>query len=385
MPKSSTSRDVLVKPTISETTIKKVELINNDGSNALVDLEIKFRKPDNINRIGGTEVSRILKISASLCPRFLHNTSCPPGQKLVDSGGDNKNPWFVCEDCRADLNGNNITSASPIMSCYALGFGSVPTILSTAPAGNQQNSALCELEKQVFFQSMTVGTKTISSCGKNFEIVPKKILYTDSSQRIQATIPSGPNIIKNSITLHLVGGGGGGGCEHHRSEWSSGGVNGEVKVIHLNHMVNGGELIYMWIGKGGTGHKNNMLGCASDLDKLAKPGLGTHVVFQAGFFKSEFLASGGAASDGVTLKNQNDVWGPPHISYNNAKLTLKSFGLGITFAGVDYSGGDRGWDRGRDGKPGQIGSGGGSSYMSNNGGNGGDGAVALTWLEWVEK
>ena len=379
VPTPSTNRDVHVRPTISETTIKRVELIESDGSNALVDLEIKFRKPDNINRIGGTEVSRILKLSASLCPRsFLSNTSfCPIGQTQIDSGGTPSNPWIVCEDCSRDLDGKNpITISSPIMSCFALGFGNVPSVANTQSSNNPPPN--CDLEKEVFFQSMEVGRrKTI--CGKEYAIVQKKEQYTDTSQRLSVIIPANPNIIRNSFTLHLVGGGGGGVCKPNQN-WGEGGENGEVKIVNLNHLVRGGENLLLKIGKGGKGQKINNLGfCGSSGPGSLESGEGTHVVFRSGIFYSEFKVNGGSAS----ANNNTDV-GTQELWKDDANLTSRRGGRGVTFAGVQYSGGHPGGWQFREGGNGQIGSGGGSSYTSAKGGDGGDGAVALTWFEWTE-
>jgi hypothetical protein len=376
VPKSSKIRDVLVKTTISETTIKEVKLIEPDGSQALVDLEIKFRKPDNMNRTGGEEVTRILKLSASLCPRYFSmGNICPNGQTKIDSGGSNT-PWVVCQDCNVDLDGNKpISNNSKIMSCFALGFGHVPSVANTQASNNPPSN--CDLEKEVFFQSMEVGKrKTI--CGKDYSIVQKRELYTDTSQRLSVIIPANPNIIRNSFTLHLVGGGGGGVCKP-QQQWGEGGENGEVKIVNLNHLVNGGENLLLKIGKGGKGQKSGQLACGTAGQGSLEPGEGTHVVFRSGIFYSEFKVNGGSAS-----KDNNTPVGPLEVWKDDANLTSRRSGRGVTFAGVQYSGGQPGWFQFREGGNGQIGSGGGSSYMSEKGGDGGDGAVALTWLEWIQ-
>ena len=124
---------------ISRARILNVDLNSSIGNNAIVDLEVTFRKPDNRNRIGAVEVNRVIKLGASLCRRDFITAPDMNGvrlncngqnQQLVEGPHDVSTPtvslfWAQCEDCNIDRDRNSpVTPNSPIMSCHALSAGS---------------------------------------------------------------------------------------------------------------------------------------------------------------------------------------------------------------------------------------------------------------------
>jgi hypothetical protein len=109
------------------------------GNNAIVDLLVTFKKPDNKNRIGGERVNRIIKLSASLCKRDIltrpdinsfQNACDQSKQRLVEGPNEvvmndgSTEYWAICEDCSVGSDNKAITaSTSPITTCNSLSAG----------------------------------------------------------------------------------------------------------------------------------------------------------------------------------------------------------------------------------------------------------------------
>lgn len=115
---------------ISRARIKEVNLNSSNGNNAIVDLEVTFKKPSNKNRIGGEEVNRIIKLSASLCSREIifgadinMDGQCQEQNQQLVQGPykehGTQNHWAVCEECPSV-----ITPNLPISACHSISAGS---------------------------------------------------------------------------------------------------------------------------------------------------------------------------------------------------------------------------------------------------------------------
>jgi hypothetical protein len=242
------------------------------------------------------------------------------------------------------------------------------------PATNRCDlaTAKCEMERQMFFQTLVENAQR-RICNTNYRIVRKISYFT-----ISGIVPGGSNVIPNSHLLHLLGGGGGGGCGTSNNDGEGGGA-GEVKVIPLRGIANGGESFKVKIGSGGVGAEWVMnLGFGS-CEKNATPGLPTFVEFQAGL-KATFMARGGFEGKKNGLQTCDNLNCKGFFGTTASGTTNFAVGESVMFAGVQYSGGQRN-------QPGQSGAGGGGGYDTNNnatkdGKNGGNGVVAITWFEW---